>query len=178
MPCSSPQSFLRIWWGSSTLREHGIPEKSWAAPHHRVTLAEIGPKEMSTNSLDHYTKAKHVRATDGILKGSFMLPRQIMLVPRTECWNVALCYKNKSCLFRGQTIRNWLCGTKPNHIFAVDGMLKVSFADQTKSCLSCGQNVRSWICDTKPNHVCAMERMLEVGLVVPSQIIFVSRMEC
>ena len=81
--------------------------------------------------------------------------------------------ESKSCLFHGQTIKNWLCGTKPNHICATNGMLKVGFADQTKSCLSCGQNVRSWICGTKPNHVCAVGGMLEVGFVVLSQIIFV-----
>ena len=91
---------------------------------------------------------------------------------------MAMCYQGKSCLFHTQTIRNWLCGTKPNHIFAVVGTCKVGFADQTKPYLSCRQNVRSWICGTRPNHVCAVGEMLEVGFIVLNQIIFVPQTEC
>ena len=60
-----------------------VPKRSWMVPHHKVVLAEIGPKKMSTSSLAHYTKAKHAHAADGMLKCGFMLSRQIMLVPQT-----------------------------------------------------------------------------------------------
>ena len=82
-----------------------------------------------------------------------------MLVPRTECWKLALCYQDKLYLCRGR-------------------MLKVEFVDQAKLCLFHGQNISSWICGTKPNHVYVADEMLEIGFVVLSQIMFVSRMEC
>ena len=105
------------------------------------------------------TKANRAHATDGMLKGGFMLPKKIMFV-------------------YGQKVRNWLYGTKPNHICVADWTLKVGFADKAKSCLSRGRNFRSWHYGTKANHVCAADGMLEVGLVIPSQIIFGAQMKC
>ena len=58
-----------------------ISKGNWAVPHHKVGLADIGPKKMSASILAHYTRAKHARAADGMLKGGFMLGRQFMLVP-------------------------------------------------------------------------------------------------
>ena len=56
-------------------------KRSRAVPHHKVALAEIGPKEINTNSLVHYTRAKHAHAVGRILKNGFVLPKQIMFVP-------------------------------------------------------------------------------------------------
>ena len=50
-----------------------------------------------------------------------------MLVPQTECWKVALYYQAKSYFTRGQNISIWLCGTKPNRVYAVNEMLEVGF---------------------------------------------------
>ena len=85
------------------------PKRSWAVPHHKAALAKIGPKEMSASSLAHYTKAKYDRVVDKMLKGGFMLPRQIILVPRTKFWKVALCYQGKSCLCCRHNVRRWFC---------------------------------------------------------------------
>ena len=62
-----------------------IPKRSWAAPHHKVALAEVGPKEMNGSSLVHYTKAKHARAAGIMLKSWLCGPRQIMFVLQMEC---------------------------------------------------------------------------------------------
>ena len=111
-----------------------------------MALAESGLKEMGESSLAHYTKVKHARTTDGMLKGGFMLPRQYMFV----------------C---GPTVRNWICGSKPKYVCAVggmldvgfmvlsqiifgaaDGMLKVGFVDLAKSYCCRGPNVKRWLC--------------------------------
>ena len=34
---------------------------------------------------ERYPKANHARTTDGILEGGFVLPRQNIFIPRTEC---------------------------------------------------------------------------------------------
>ena len=114
-----------------------------------------------------------------------------------ETKKIALCYQCKSCLCRGWNVRNWLCGTKANCVCTTDKMLEVSFVvlsqimfvsqmecqklalwNQAKLCLCRMQNVRNWLCGTKPIHVCSADGILKNGFEVPSQITFVSRMEC
>ena len=62
-----------------------VPKRSTAAHHYEVGLAKIGLKEINASSLAHYTKVIHARATDGMLKGGFVLPKQNVFVPRTMC---------------------------------------------------------------------------------------------
>ena len=62
-----------------------VPKRSWVVPHHKVDLAKIIPKEMSASILAQHTNAKHARTLDRMLKGGFVLPRQIMFMLQTEC---------------------------------------------------------------------------------------------
>lgn len=38
--------------------------------------------------------------------------------------------------------------------------------------------IKTWFCDINVNNICVAGKMLEVSLVVPSQTIFMPRMEC
>jgi hypothetical protein len=66
------------------------------------------------------TKANYDCATDGMLEGGFVLPRQIMFVPRMVCKIMVLRYQGKSCFGRGSNVGKLPCGAKTNLVVAVN----------------------------------------------------------
>ena len=97
-----------------------------------------------------------------MLKGGFMLPRQIILVPRTECWEVGLSYQGNSCSCRGRSVGRWLCATKAKHVCFADKLLEIGFVAPNQfvprtECLKLALR-------TKPSQV-AEDRMLDDGFV-------------
>jgi hypothetical protein len=73
------------------------------------------------------TKANYDCAANRMLEGGFVIPRQIMFVPR---WYIRL----------------WSCNTKANHVSAGGRMLEVALGYKDKSCRWCKLNVRRWFC--------------------------------
>ena len=91
-----------------------------------------------------------------------MLPRQIILVPRTECWEVGLSYQGNSCSCRGRSVGRWLCATKAKHVCFADKLLEIGFVAPNQfgprtECLKLALR-------TKPSQV-AKDRMLDDGFV-------------
>src|ERR1700737_5658393 len=97
-----------------------------------------------------------------MLKGGFMLPRQIILMPRTECWEVGVSYQGNSCSCRGRSVGRWLCATKAKHVCFEHKLLEIGFVASNQfvprtECLK----LALW---TKPSQV-AEDRMLDNGFV-------------
>jgi hypothetical protein len=44
------------------------------------------------------SKINHVYVADVMLEGDFVVPKQVMFVPRMECYKVVLYYQNKPYL--------------------------------------------------------------------------------
>jgi hypothetical protein len=92
------------------------------------------------------TKANYVCVAGVGNEGGFVVRRQIMFVLRVEFLKLVSWYQGKSCLFWLQNVKIWFNDTKPNHFCAMDGMLKVGFADQGKSCLYDIPTIGWWLC--------------------------------
>src|ERR1700737_3715987 len=97
-----------------------------------------------------------------MLKGGFMLPRQIKLVPRTNCWEGGLSYQGNLCSCRGQRVGWWLCAIKAKRVCFADKLLEIGFVAPNQfgprtECLKLALR-------TKPSQV-AEDRMLDDGFV-------------
>jgi hypothetical protein len=66
------------------------------------------------------TKANYDCAADGMLEGGFVLPRQIMFVPRMVYKITVLQYQGKSCFGRGPNVRKLPWDTNTNHVVGVN----------------------------------------------------------
>ena len=96
--------FLEHMAGIFKITRALIPKrKGWALPHHKVGLAE----EVSR---------KWAQVVWPII------PRQIILIPRTECEKVALWYQAISYLCRMRNVRSLFYATNP-HIVCSAGIM-------------------------------------------------------